>query len=361
MLIGTLAEKRAKARELRECVDRSELSAMTAAVARSRGYSCYLRECCDVIEASVLALGVPTSHHLISRLCEVCDGMDVLQESWLALTQARKEETSLQDDLVDGAFAVLSTFRERNDVLEKELRQFVQARDRRDAVLGEAADYVFAVMSEHAVWQEKHGYNANQLPIVEDQLSQMCADAIEAIQSARYVNQNGEGKQSTVTAGEKAKAPPFRQPRPSAVDNPFSIASRWKAAESVRHAAWSAPSSRLKYVPPQREVEILGDVLKDAAGRSALAKNLEEERTALLLSKERVRSECQRSLAALQQLRTDLLRLRSFMRDTVASKQPFLHSLDELVERMGLMSDNTTPLGGHVVATATATENGSNV
>lgn len=138
---------------------------MQMAVDMLKGYQIYLRQCTTMVENAVGLLGVPHTYTLLSKLNETYDGLTRIQEVWKDYTTADTEVSCMKDDLVAALVTSCTTLRTRHDANEAELKQMVSERDRNNAVIDESIMYLHSIMAEHTHWQERYGYNAQQLPM----------------------------------------------------------------------------------------------------------------------------------------------------------------------------------------------------
>lgn len=330
-LPGYLLEKYRRAHEYRETSFKSHEYNMDALVKRSLGFSVELRVCAEMLEGWVAALGVPVTYDLISRLNQVIEGIDALQPAWRGVVTSRKEELRLQDDLYEASCGSYATMRDKSEQLEKELKTLMHDRDRKDASLDHAIDYVHAVIAERSAWQEKFGYNRQELPMEETSFSEGCMAALSALYTAR--RGHSDEKKGEKSEPNMHQQIPIAKPNTSISTSAPDLVRRWKRIEDSRFSAVSK-ASRLKYIPPAEEVSLLREVLSMGTGSTTLMKDIWNERERLKELKEGIFREANELTELLNGIKRDLRVLRWFLREHSERRSPFLCQEAELVQML---------------------------
>lgn len=326
LLPAYLVEKHQKVREYRDTTYSALEHNMEVSVRKTKGFTAHLRQCIDLVEGSVLALGIPTAYEVVSRLEEVRGGLDLIHSTWKSLAASRREENRLHDELFEASCGSYSTMREKNDFLERELKTINMDRDRKDAALDNAIQYVHSVIEERSAWQEQHGYNRQELGVEELSFSDRCTAALSALYTARRAQKDEE---DTAIVSEDTQKIPIGRPYISLSDNGSTLFSRWSCIENTRQSAVSK-SCRLKYIPPEEEVSLLREVLAMGTGSRVLMKDVWEERKKLQEQKDQVRHECERLLGATKVMRQELTLMKWFLRETMEKRAPFASSQAEV-------------------------------
>eukprot|EP00796_Vickermania_ingenoplastis_P010291 gene10291-7193_t len=331
LLPAYLVEKQHKVREYREGTFAALEHNMDTAVKKTRSFAAHLRHCTDLVEGSVLALGVPTSYDIVSRLEEVRQGLDSIFTLWKSLAVSRREENRLHDELYDASCGSYATMREKNEQLERELRSINVDRDRKDAALDNAIQYVHAVIAERSAWQEQFGYNRQELPTEDTTFGERCTAALSALYQARRV-QTDPQSDAVPDQEDKQKIPQDR-PYISLSDDAHSLSKRWNRIEDTRHSM-VCKSCRLKYIPPDEETELLRDVLAMGTGSNVLMKDVADERERLEVTKAKVRGECADIIETMRLVKKDLFLMKWFLRDTMEKRAPFAISTREVCKML---------------------------
>ncbi|EPY38275.1 hypothetical protein AGDE_05654, partial [Angomonas deanei] len=225
------------------------------------------------------------------------ESMEQLPDMWQKVAQAQGEIYKQWNELFDSLTGAYFSLRQRNESLERELQQHIKEQDSREAALDQVTQYLHSVIAERARWQAQQGPNRMELPMEEESFTQKTGAALDAL----YAIRQGGGTQL-----------PLSKVSVHSVDSPDAVADRWRSTEDARHALLQ-PSSRLHYIPPEEEVNLLRSTLAMGTGSSMLMLDIQRARQELQARQKEVSERASDSKKALQQMRKELMELKQFM------------------------------------------------
>ncbi|EPY33465.1 hypothetical protein AGDE_08270 [Angomonas deanei] len=301
-----------------DATEREEQHNLANAIRQLTGHSAALRGGCDTVEGSVLVLGVDTAHSLITTMTSAKESMEQLPDMWQKVAQAQGEIYKQWNELFDSLTGAYFSLRQRNESLERELQQHIKEQDSREAALDQVTQYLHSVIAERARWQAQQGPNRMELPMEEESFTQKTGAALDAL----YAIRQGGGTQL-----------PLSKVSVHSVDSPDAVADRWRSTEDARHALLQ-PSSRLHYIPPEEEVNLLRSTLAMGTGSSMLMLDIQRARQELQARQKEVSERASDSKKALQQMRKELMELKQFMIKYTDQRLPFLAYKNDILRLM---------------------------
>lgn len=336
-----ILEKRTRLNDLINQSNAGAYRSMSVSVDSFKGYDAYLKECCDRIEGCVLALGVPTAHQLVTTLTRVREGLALAQAGWGPVLTSRREELKMTNDLFETMAASYSTLKERNDSIERDLKMRMAEKDAESKALSEAAQYVLAVVKEHTAWQDRHGHNAQELPVEDKGFS----DSYLAAQNALYAIRHEPAataatlnRVSSMEADTTSAFAPRSRLYTNQVDKTHSLVTRWKSLEDARSSVANS-AVRLHYIPPREEVELLRQVLAMGTASTTLMYDIKVEDARLERKKAALREEYSRRLEDLRVIKRELKLTKMFLLEAQGSRAPFLAYKADLLDALNRTLD----------------------
>lgn len=319
-------DKRERARVYSDAAAQSQHVALETSMYRLKGFCSYLQQCGDVIEGAVLALGVPTAHSLLKSLNEVCVAIDGTYQCYREASAVRKEECKLQEEVFESMTACYALLRDRNEAYERNLKHLLAERERKDVSMDAAVTYLHSVIAERTAWQDKCGYNNQQLPVEDVDFSGKCTAALEAMFEVRRLEKELAAEATGVVAigsPVESKGLPIARLLVSSGSDASTLTKRWREIENTRHAM-TCPSARLRYIPPAEEVQLLRDILAMGTGSTSLVHDIIQERKKLQSLRAVMMKECLKMKASVAEVKREMHVLCAYFADLIARGYPFV-------------------------------------